>query len=94
MGIGILIPEAMISKSTIDKLASVDEKEIPTVSDLMQEMFEYLVQFQMAQRDSRPILRHGFSVAAYVGDGLGAGRPLSVAHAIPLNGQPLAIDLV
>jgi hypothetical protein len=33
MGIGILIPEAMILKSTIDKLASVDDKEILTVSD-------------------------------------------------------------
>ncbi len=57
MGIGRLIPEAMISKSTIDKLASVDEKEILTVSDLVQEMYEYLVQSQMAQRDSRPNIR-------------------------------------
>jgi hypothetical protein len=57
MGIGILIPEAMISKSTIEKLASVDDKEILTVSDLVQETFEYLVQFQMAQRDSRPNIR-------------------------------------
>jgi hypothetical protein len=54
MGIGLLIPEAMISKSTIDKLASVGEKEILTVSDLVQEIFEYLVPFQMAQGDSRP----------------------------------------
>jgi hypothetical protein len=54
MGIGILIPEAMISKSTIDKLASVGEKEILTVSDLVQEIFEYLISFQMAQGDSRP----------------------------------------
>jgi hypothetical protein len=53
MGIGILIPEAMIWKSTINKLASVDEKEIPAVSGLVQEMFEYLVRFQIAQRDSR-----------------------------------------
>ena len=57
MGIGILILEAMISKSTIEKLASVDDKEILTVSDLVQEMFEYLVQFQMVQRDSRPNIR-------------------------------------
>jgi hypothetical protein len=34
MGISMLIPEAMISNSTIDKLASGDEKEILTVSDL------------------------------------------------------------
>ena len=27
MGIGILIPEAMISKPTIDKLASVDDRD-------------------------------------------------------------------
>jgi hypothetical protein len=33
MGVGILIPEAIISKSSIDILASVDEKEILTVSD-------------------------------------------------------------
>lgn len=57
MGIGILIPEAMISESIIDKLASIDGKEILTVSDLVQEMFEYLVQFQLAQRDSRPNIR-------------------------------------
>jgi hypothetical protein len=50
MGIGILIPVAMISKSIIEKLASVDDKEILTVSDLVQETFEYLVKFQMAQR--------------------------------------------
>jgi hypothetical protein len=56
-----LIPEAMISRSTIDKVASVDDKEILTVSDLVQETFEYLVQFQMAQRDSRPNIRiYGF----------------------------------
>ena len=54
LGIGILIPAAMISKSTIEKLASVDDKGIFTVSDLVQETFEYLVQFQMAQRDSQP----------------------------------------
>jgi hypothetical protein len=35
MGIGILIPEAMISKSTIDKLASVDDKVLLAVSDLV-----------------------------------------------------------
>jgi hypothetical protein len=35
MGIGIVIPEAMISKSTSDKLASVDDKEILTVNDLV-----------------------------------------------------------
>jgi hypothetical protein len=52
MGIGILIPEAMISKSTIDKLASVDGKEILTVSDLVQEMFEYLDPKQSACRRS------------------------------------------
>ena len=45
MGIGILIPEAMISKATIDKLASFDEREVLTAGDLVQEMFEYLVQF-------------------------------------------------
>ena len=33
MGIGISIPEAMISKSTIDKLASVDDREILTLRD-------------------------------------------------------------
>jgi hypothetical protein len=42
MGIGIWIPEAMISKSTIDKLASVDDKEIITGSDLVQEMTRHL----------------------------------------------------
>jgi hypothetical protein len=60
----LLIPEAMISNSTIDKLASVDEKEILTVSDLVQEMFEYLVQFQMAQRDSRPNIRIDYECRA------------------------------
>jgi hypothetical protein len=32
MGIGILIPGAMISKSTIEKLANVDEQEMLTIT--------------------------------------------------------------
>jgi hypothetical protein len=40
MGVGIFIAEGMISKSTIGRLASVDGKEILTVSGLVQETFE------------------------------------------------------